>query len=412
MPEIGRQTHDALEEIIVIGSEMSKTQENLTVEWKDLNWRKLEVRVFQLQKRIFRASQRGDIRAVRRLQKTLMRSRSGKCMAVRKVSQDNQGKLTAGVDGIIHESLEFVEYLQQQIESWLTGMGLELNPSKTHICHTSEGFNFLGFNVRQYKVGAYKAAHNGHGQNLGFNTLITPSQEAVKRHLDSIGKVIDAHHNAPQEALISRLNPVIRGWCNYYSTVVSKETYKKCAHLTYQKLLAWAKRRCTNSNAHDTVSNYWRTIGTNKWDFATNNGLRLIKHPETPIVRHIKVQGARSPFDGDMVYWGQRMRNHPELPTKVKKLLTSQNGMCGLCELKFKDGDTWEIDHRIPTLLGGLTAYSNLQLLHRHCHHAKTSRDGSKGTHNKRQRIEEPCVVKVTSTVLNERREGQPSRRL
>lgn len=100
MPEICRQTHDALEEIIVSRSEMSKTQENLTVEWKDLPWRKLEVRVWKLQKRIFRASQRGDLRAVRRLQKTLMRSWSAKCMAVRKVTQDNQGKKTAGVDGI------------------------------------------------------------------------------------------------------------------------------------------------------------------------------------------------------------------------------------------------------------------------------------------------------------------------
>jgi len=63
---------------------------------------------------------------------------------------------------IIHESKEFVEYLQQQAERWLTGMGLELKPSKTRLCHTSEGFDFLGFNVRQYKTGTYRAAtHNG-----------------------------------------------------------------------------------------------------------------------------------------------------------------------------------------------------------------------------------------------------------
>src|SRR4028119_958090 len=574
---------------------MSKTLNNQTVEWKALPWRKLEVRVFKLQKRIFKASNRGDVKAVRRLQKTLMRSWSGKCIAVRKVTQDNQGKRTAGVDGIknlspharlvlvtqlkvtgkskptrrvwidkpgkvekrplgiptmfdralqalvklalepeweakfepnsfgfrpgrsaldaveaifnqirckakfvldadisqcfdrinhqsllnklntfptlrqqikswlkagvmdngmfsdtdegtpqggvispllanialhgleefitgfklkgcrykaslvryaddfviIHESNEFVEYLQQQTERWLTGMGLELKPSKTHICHTSEGFNFLGFNVRQYQVGAYRAATTKYG-NLGFKTLITPSKEAVKRHLDRIGKLIDAHHNAPQAALITRLNPVIVGWCNYYSSVVSKETFSKCKSLTYQKLLAWAKRRCTKSNAHDTVQNYWRTLGSNNWEFATKNGLRLIKHPETPIRRHIKVQSSRSPFDGDMVYWGQRMRNHPEMPTRVKNLLEKQDGKCGLCELKFRDGDIMEVDHRLPTILGGRNEYSNLQLLHRHCHHAKTSLDGS-GTHNKRQDIEEPCVAKVTSTVLKER---------
>lgn len=52
----------------------SNTRDNLTVEWKDLNWRKLERVTFKLQKRIFRASERGDVKAVRKLQKTLIRS--------------------------------------------------------------------------------------------------------------------------------------------------------------------------------------------------------------------------------------------------------------------------------------------------------------------------------------------------
>jgi RNA-directed DNA polymerase len=80
---------------------MSKTlNKNQTVEWKDLNWRKLEKVTFKLQKRIFRASERGDVKAVRKLQKTLINSWSAKCIAVRRVTQDNQGKNTAGVDGI------------------------------------------------------------------------------------------------------------------------------------------------------------------------------------------------------------------------------------------------------------------------------------------------------------------------
>ena len=71
-----------------------------TVEWKHLNWRKLEKVVFKLQKRIYKASQRGDVQAIRRLQKTLMKSWYAKCLAVRRVTQDNAGKKTAGVDGV------------------------------------------------------------------------------------------------------------------------------------------------------------------------------------------------------------------------------------------------------------------------------------------------------------------------
>lgn len=70
---------------------ISKTLNNQTVEWKDIKWRKLEKVAFKLQKRIFQASERGDVKAVRKLQKTLIRSWSAKCIAVRRVTQDNQG---------------------------------------------------------------------------------------------------------------------------------------------------------------------------------------------------------------------------------------------------------------------------------------------------------------------------------
>jgi RNA-directed DNA polymerase len=71
-----------------------------TVGWRNINWRKVERYIFKLQKRIYAASRRGDVKQVRKLQKTLMRSWSNKALAVRKVTQDNRGKATAGVDGI------------------------------------------------------------------------------------------------------------------------------------------------------------------------------------------------------------------------------------------------------------------------------------------------------------------------
>ncbi|NEO10601.1 reverse transcriptase N-terminal domain-containing protein, partial [Moorena sp. SIO3I8] len=68
-------------------------------EWKTVNWRKLEQIVFKLQKRIYQASQRGNVSVVRKLQKTLMKSWAAKMIAVRKVTQQNKGKKTAGIDG-------------------------------------------------------------------------------------------------------------------------------------------------------------------------------------------------------------------------------------------------------------------------------------------------------------------------
>ncbi len=69
-------------------------------EWKNIPWHRLEKNVFKLQRRIYQASNRGDVKTVHRLQRLLMKSWSAKCLAVRRVTQDNQGKKTAGVDGV------------------------------------------------------------------------------------------------------------------------------------------------------------------------------------------------------------------------------------------------------------------------------------------------------------------------
>ncbi|MGK7893151.1 MAG: reverse transcriptase N-terminal domain-containing protein, partial [Xenococcus sp. (in: cyanobacteria)] len=68
--------------------------------WDEINWRKLERSVFKLQKRIYKAAKQGNTKVVRRLQKLLINSWSAKCLAVRRVTQLNQGKRTAGVDGV------------------------------------------------------------------------------------------------------------------------------------------------------------------------------------------------------------------------------------------------------------------------------------------------------------------------
>ena len=68
--------------------------------WNEKPWRKLEQHVYRIQKRIYRASQCGETRKVQKLQKLLMKSRAARLLAVRRVTQENQGKKTAGVDGI------------------------------------------------------------------------------------------------------------------------------------------------------------------------------------------------------------------------------------------------------------------------------------------------------------------------
>jgi RNA-directed DNA polymerase len=69
-------------------------------EWNKIPWRKVEISVFKLQKRIYRASLDNKVKEVHRLQKLLLRSTHAKLLAVRKVTQDNRGRNTPGIDGV------------------------------------------------------------------------------------------------------------------------------------------------------------------------------------------------------------------------------------------------------------------------------------------------------------------------
>ncbi|MCC5612291.1 HNH endonuclease [Nostoc sp. CHAB 5834] len=350
--------------------------------------------------------------------------------------------------------------MHKLVKTWLAVMGLELSPSKTSISHTLKnpalreyirelslqdtknmglwqenykepeikfadkaGFDFLGFNARQYEVNSNSSGSQSNGTRLGFKTLIKPSKKAIKKHYDAIALIIDAHKAAPQAALIAKLNPIIRGWVNYYSTVVSKETFSTLDHMVYQKLSRWAQRRHPGRAGTWVSRKYWHTVGGDNWVFsATTDGSvaeTLIKHSSKPIVRHIKVKGEASPFDGNLKYWSSRRGKHPLVPTRVAKLLKEQKGKCAHCEMYFREDDLIEVDHIIPKSQGGKDVYSNLQALHRHCHDIKTANDSSnsdgrnavtkedelafmvvRGSYDRGQVIEEPDEVKVSCPVL------------
>ena len=285
----------------------------------------------------------------------------------------------------LHPDREVIDKAKSVLMDWLKEVGLELSESKTRISNTADGFDFLGFNIRQYQVGKYNSGKSTNGEPLGYKTLIKPSQEKVKKHYEKMADIIGRHNSSPQKVLISKLNPVIRGWANYYSSGVSKKTYAKLDHLIWQRLKRWCERRHPNKSVTWAKQKYFKSVGDRTWVFGDKQST-LLTYSETPIIRHIKVKGEKSPYDGELGYWAGRLGRHPELPARVSFLLKSQKNKCNHCGLTFRNGDVWEVDHIIPQSLGGTNWHNNLQLLHRHCHDTKTGLDGSlnlRCTHNK-----------------------------
>jgi RNA-directed DNA polymerase len=279
---------------------------------------------------------------------------------------------------ILCESRAEVEEARKKAETWLKTMGLEMKPSKTRIGHTLEaeggraGFDFLGFNVRQYRVGKSHSAKSTNGTLLGFKALITPCPEAVKEHTKKLKKTIRKGRGKPQEALIADLNPQIRGWSRYYRTVVSAKCFSSLDWHRGAMLWKWAKWDNPKKGKRWIKARYWKRV-ENHDEFRTDQE-RLAYHHWTKIQRHTKVKGRASPFDGNLVYWATRLKDSPLTNTRLGKVLRIQKGQCAWCGLYLKDGDLVELDHVLPRRppFNGPDTISNLRAYHHYCHHQKT----------------------------------------
>ncbi|MGK7899195.1 MAG: group II intron reverse transcriptase/maturase [Xenococcus sp. (in: cyanobacteria)] len=298
---------------------------------------------------------------------------------------------------IMHSDIEKIKQCQKIISDWLSEYGLKLNTEKTQIKHTLQsidenghlitdkkakqknkpGFNFLGFNIRQYEVGKHQSGTNRYGKVLGFKTIIKPSDESVKRHYQKISETVKRLNASPQHKLISELNSIIKGWCNYFKAVCSKETFSKLTRLTYIRIRRWADRRHPNKSKTWVSQKYFKAVEEDNWVFKSTGKYEnaLFKHAKSPISRHIKVKGEATPYDGNNLYWGKRMSKHPETKKSTARLLKKQDGKCNWCGLPFQEGDKLENDHIQPVKAGGSNQLDNRQLLHKHCHDIKTKSD-------------------------------------
>ncbi len=273
----------------------------------------------------------------------------------------------------MHKSKVVIEDAQEIIAKWLKERGLELSIEKTKIVHSTEGFDFLGFNCRHYDnpENGFYAKNNQNRQ--GFKLLIKPSQKSINKHSDKVSEVLKRMKVASQEDVIDKLNPIIRGWTNYFRGVVASGTFKMLDNLMWNKLWTWAKRRHSIKGRRWIADRYFHTIGKRKWRFATLKdgeiSATLALYSETKIRRHVKVKSGKSFYDGDEVYWGSRLsRGYGDISPSKARMLKKQDGKCAECDKMFKNGDLMESHHKQYKSKGGDSFYSNLVLMHKHCH--------------------------------------------
>jgi RNA-directed DNA polymerase len=114
------------------------------------------------------------------------------------------------------------EQVKPLVERFLAERGLELSPEKTHITHITDGFDFLGQNIRKYND----------------KLLIQPSRKSVRACLNRVRAIVKANRQVTAGNLVLKLTLVLRGWANYHRHVVSKKTFQSMDCAIFKSL--WA----------------------------------------------------------------------------------------------------------------------------------------------------------------------------
>ena len=267
------------------------------------------------------------------------------------------------------ETKEDAEKAQDEINAWLHTRGLQLSQEKTKIVHLTEGFDFLGFNIRHYKVKNTKT---------GYKLLIKPNKDFLKDTRKDIREIFLKHNGKPVRVLINAINPVIRGKANYMNKVVSSAEFSKLDYYLFKRQVRYVKRTHPKKGKKWTKKRYWGRLNLtkkDKWVFGDKNtGAYMLKFNWTKIERHVLVKKGYSPDDPELIeYWEKRGKKRDQSEAKKlnkiqEKIAKKQVYKCPVCGESLFNDEPLHLHHIISRCKGGKDETKNLIWLHQYCH--------------------------------------------
>jgi RNA-directed DNA polymerase len=211
--------------------------------------------------------------------------------------------------------------IKAKLAKWLAPRGLAFNEDKTRVVTLDEGYDFLGFNVRRYRG----------------KLLIKPSKAAVRRIRARLRTELRSLRGSNAHAVIKRLNPIIRGWANYYRTQVSAAIFADLDVYLWKLTYKWATSSHRNKPKSWVIARYFGKFNKarqDRWVFGDrHSGAYMHKFAWTKIVRHMAVKTGASPDDPALAdYWALR-RRRTALPINntTLRLFQAQDGRCSIC---------------------------------------------------------------------------------
>src|SRR5579871_2798279 len=268
---------------------------------------------------------------------------------------------------------------QDAIAAWLTTRGLQLSSDKTRIVHIKDGFDFLGFNIRNYQTTKTQS---------GWKTLIKPSKKSALKIRKRLREDMLRLSGQNVNTLVDYLNPVIRGWTNYFRTQVSSRIFTQMDNFMYKRTLRFVMRMHPNKPKYWIINQYFgkrNPYRNDKWVFGDKDspGTYLYQFGWSKIQRHEMVKGNFSPDDPALKrYWEAReLKKIKTLAPQPRQLAKQQKGKCPLCGESLFIEEAIEKHHIVRRDEGGADTLDNLILLHLYCHQQITAaqRDALRG---------------------------------
>ena len=265
------------------------------------------------------------------------------------------------VTGEKRDDLENI--VKPAIAEFLKERGLQLSEEKTHITHIDKGFDFLGFNCRKYNN----------------KLLIKPSKKSVLKLKKKIKFIFKKMNSTSTLALLKKLNPIVIGWANNYSSAVSKRTFSHIDNYIYWKSIRYMKRR-HNRKAKRYFYKYFRKYNDYQaetlyaYDKSRKTKIyQLLWLCSIPIKRHAKIKSIVNPYDKEFETYLekrelQKWLNNIGKRERLKRLFKKQNGKCPHCNQLISQQTKWEVHHKVFKTNGGSDRLDNLEILHYNCH--------------------------------------------
>ena len=235
---------------------------------------------------------------------------------------------------IVMETEEQAQSMYRKLIPYLQKRGIKLSTDKTRVTHIENGFDFLGFSIRQYKT------------EQGNKLFIKPNKDSIKKAKSKIKDTFAAMRGQPVKEIIRVLNPIIRGYGQYWKHVVSKRTFsymdnylflkvrKHLRQLHPKKSWKWIRNRYFKKPHHG---------GNDKWILTCPlTNIQLLKMSWIKIKRHVMVAYKNSPDDPSLKeYWEKRDRKvfDNENTLDRMKLARKQGYRCALCKYTLQNGE-------------------------------------------------------------------------